>query len=71
MFGSTIAWLAISLAVLGFANFMSRRPAAPGTVRYIPYHAIQFLALVVVLLMLAHLISLLTGQPFTGRLGGP
>ena len=70
MLGVTIASLAISLAVLGLANFMSRRPAKPGSVRMVPYHAVQFLALVAVLLMLAHLVSLLTGTPFTGRLGG-
>jgi len=69
MLGATIGTLVISLAVLGFANLMGRRPTEPGAVRMVPYHAIQFIALVVLLLMLAHLISLVTGQPFTGRLG--
>ena len=35
---------------------------------WIPYTALQFVAILVFVLMLAHLISLLTGTPLVGRL---
>jgi hypothetical protein len=38
-------------------------------VRLIPLGAVQFLALLVAILMVAHLISLLTGVELTGRRG--
>jgi hypothetical protein len=69
MLGMTLTAMVASLGVLGFTNYMSRKPHQAGSTWMVPYHAIQFLALVALLLMLAHLISLLTGQPFTGRLG--
>jgi hypothetical protein len=33
----------------------------------VPYTAIQLIAVVVIVLMAAHLVSLLTGQPLKGR----
>jgi hypothetical protein len=33
----------------------------------VPYTAIQVVAVLVIILMLAHLVSLLTGQPLKGR----
>ena len=35
----------------------------------VPYLGIQFLAILGVVLMLGHLVTLLTGKPFTGRMG--
>jgi hypothetical protein len=51
-------------------NLLDRRPVEPGKPRLIPYLAIQYVALLVVVLMLGHLITLWTGKPFTGRQGG-
>jgi hypothetical protein len=34
----------------------------------VPYTAIQVVAVLVIIVMLAHLVSLLTGQPLQGRL---
>ncbi|MFQ5955733.1 MAG: hypothetical protein ACE5JZ_11780 [Kiloniellales bacterium] len=68
---ATLSVLATAAAVFVVANLRSRRPAEPGTPRLIPYGAIQFVALVTMVLMLAHLVSLLTGQPFTGRRNFP
>ncbi len=45
--------------------------AGPGNAPLIPYGGIQFVALVAMILMLAHLVTLLTGRPFTGRQGFP
>jgi hypothetical protein len=67
---ATLALLA-GAAVLALAcNLLDRRPTEPGKPRLIPYLAIQYVALLVVVLMLGHLITLWTGQPFTGRQGG-
>ncbi len=66
---ATLIVLAIAVVLFGGANYMSRRPPEPGRVRMLPYGGIQFVALVAIVLMLAHLVSLSTGQPFKGRFG--
>ena len=63
----TLILLAVGVIAFGLANYRSRQPRAPGNPPLIPFGAIQFVALVVVVLMLAHLVTLLTGQPLTGR----
>lgn len=65
----TIAILFAAFAVFAGAIFISRKPVEPGQVRMIPYGGIQFLAIAVVLVAAAHLISLLTGTPLVGRSG--
>ncbi|MEM7173174.1 MAG: hypothetical protein AAF530_23625 [Pseudomonadota bacterium] len=65
----TLSVLAAALVLGLLANIISRRPTEPGKPRVIPYLAIQYLAILVVVLMLAHLITLWTGKPFTGRMG--
>lgn len=65
----TLSILIAALAAALAANLLSRRPAKPGRVWTIPYNGVQFLALLVAILMLAHLVTLLTGQPFAGRAG--
>ncbi len=64
----TLAMLAVAAALFGFATYMARRPKEDGVIRWIPYVGIQFVALLLIILTLAHLLSLLTGQPITGRL---
>ena len=67
---ATTLWiLAGAAAVTAAANLLSRRPYVPGSPPLIPYTAVQFVGLVVVLLMIIHLITLLTGKPFVGRRG--
>ena len=65
----TVTVLLIAVAVAAFAGHRQRRPAELGEPRLIPYVGVQIAAVVVVLLMLAHLVTLLSGQPFTGRFG--
>ena len=66
----TLVLLAVGVIAFGLANYRSRQPRTPGNPPLIPFGAIQVLALVVVVLMLAHLVTLLTGQPLTGRAPG-
>jgi hypothetical protein len=65
---ATLLVLALAVAVAAFANWRERRPRPVGNPPLISYPAIQMLAIVVALLMAAHLVSLLAGQPLTGRL---
>ena len=63
----TLTILIAAGAIAGFANWKERRPRAPGEVPLVSYAAIQMVALVVLVLMAAHLISLLSGHPLAGR----
>jgi len=64
----TLVALAVAVVVFGLANHVSRRPREPGMAPLIPMGAIQFLALVTIVVTVAHLVSLLTGRPLEGRL---
>lgn len=66
---ATLIILAACIAVLVVAQIRERRRYEPGRISLIPWVPLQFLALLGVMLMLAHLISLLTGEPFIGRFG--
>ena len=63
----TLAVLFAALAVAALAHWRERRPRVVGRPPLVPYTAIQVIAVLVVVLMLAHLVSLLTGQPLRGR----
>ncbi|MDJ0949004.1 MAG: hypothetical protein QNJ94_08785 [Alphaproteobacteria bacterium] len=65
----TLIVLALAAALLAFSNYMSRCPTEPGKPRLIPYQGLQFVALIAIVLMLAHLVTLFTGEPFKGRGG--
>jgi hypothetical protein len=66
----TLGLLAAALATFGGALYAARRPPPPpGEPRMVPWTGIQFVSLVVVVLMLAHLVTLTTGTPFRGRAG--
>jgi hypothetical protein len=67
----TLAVLFAALAVAALANWRERRPRDVGRPPLVPYTAIQMIAVLVVILMLAHLVSLLTGHPLRGRRGLP
>jgi multisubunit Na+/H+ antiporter MnhE subunit len=61
---ATIATLAISFGFAALANWQMRRPFERRWLPVVPWLGVQFLAVAVALIMLAHLVSLLTGQPF-------
>lgn len=61
---TTIASLLIALAIAAFANWQMRRPFDRRFLPVVPWLGVQFVATTVVLIMAAHLISLLTGKDF-------
>ena len=63
----TISILVAALVVGAFANYKSRQPVEIGKTRWIPYLGVQFVAILAVILMAAHLVTLLTGVPLVGR----
>ena len=63
----TLAVLFAALAIAALANWRERRPRDFGRPPLVPYTAIQAIAVLVAILMLAHVVSLLTGQPLRGR----
>lgn len=64
----TLVILGLAVAITGFSIFKARQPYEPGRVRWIPYAGLQYVGLLFVVLMLAHLVTLLTGTPLIGRL---
>lgn len=54
-------------ALSGFAIWRLRQPAGPLRIPMIDDHDELLFALTAGLLILAHLVTLVTGQPFTGR----
>ena len=63
----TLIVLVVCVAVLGIAQIRERRRYEPGRISLIPWVPLQFLAMMGIILMLAHLVSLLTGEPLVGR----
>jgi cytochrome b561 len=66
----TLAILVLTLGMFAFANWRGRQPAEPLKVRMINYHVVQIGCVIVALLMMAHLATLLSGQPLTPVPGG-
>jgi hypothetical protein len=62
--GATVAMLVIAVGVAGLANWQMRRPFERRWLPLVPWLGVQFLAVAIALIMLAHLVSLLTGRPF-------
>jgi hypothetical protein len=59
----TLTVVTLSFAVFGFANWRARQPAEPLKVRMINYHVVQMACIIVILLMIAHLITIFAGHP--------
>jgi hypothetical protein len=67
----TLAIVALTLVVFTVASWRARQPAEPLKVRMINYHVVQIMCIVVILVMGAHLLTLLLGgSPATQQLGG-
>jgi uncharacterized membrane protein YidH (DUF202 family) len=64
---ATLVALVLAVAVAGLANWQERRQRPVGNPPLVSYTAIQMIAIVVAILMAAHLVSLLTGHPLTSR----
>lgn len=64
----TLVLLVVAVVAWGLAYLEGRRPVEVRRARWVPYTGMQFVAAVAFIVMLAHLVSLLTGQPLEGRL---
>ena len=64
---ATLLLLLAALVTGGFCVWYERRPKEIGVVRMFPSTMILALAVIVVILALAHMVTLLTGVPFKGR----
>lgn len=49
--------------------WLEKRPKEPGQVRLLPTTPLLFLALLALVLILAHAVTLMTGHPHMGRFG--
>ena len=65
----TLLLLSLAVAIAALANWLERRPRELGRPLLIPWTAVQMVAIVGAILMLAHLVSLMTGTPLKSRFG--
>jgi predicted ferric reductase len=63
----TLLLLAASLLLAAFANWQERQERPLGKAPLVSYPVVQMIGIVAALLLLAHLVSLLTGHPLRGR----
>ena len=67
--GITLILLGVGSALTMFCLWHQRRPRELGEVSLFPANILLGVGLLMVILALAHLVSLLTGHPLTGRMG--
>lgn len=67
---TTLIILGAAILLFAFAYWQDKRERTPGQVTLIPYTMIQILAVVTCLVLLAHLVTLVSGAPFRGRFAG-
>lgn len=65
---ATLSILGASAFVIAIAQVRERRKYVPGRPSLIPWIPLQFVAILVAILMIAHLVTFVTGQPLEGRL---
>jgi hypothetical protein len=65
----TVSAIVAALAVAGWMIVLERREPVPGQPRVIPTTPVLFLAVITIVLALAHLMTLVTGTPHMGRFG--
>jgi len=63
----TLVVLAASLAGAGLLVWMEKRPVTPGRIRFLPTTPLIFLALIVAVVMVVHLLTLMGADPVGGR----
>lgn len=66
---TTLSIFGAAVAVIAFANWQLRRPFERRFLPILPWFGVQFVAAVIAIVMLGHLVSLLTGQEFKSRYG--
>jgi hypothetical protein len=66
---TSVAILVVALICAGVGNWQLRRPAHQRLWPAVPWLGVQFVGAAIVLVLAAHLISLISGRPFTSRNG--
>lgn len=66
---ATLVALAVAVVLCGVAIVLDRRPYVPGRIWRFPSRLVMAVSLLAILALAAHLVSLLTGRPFSGRTG--
>jgi hypothetical protein len=68
--------LELTLTILGgfavllvYSAYMDHRPGELGKVKLIPYKGLMFMSLLFIVVLLAHVLSLVSGTPVPGRTG--
>ena len=65
----TITVLVVCIALTIWMIVLEKNPPPPGKPRLVPTTPVLFLGALGIILALAHLVTLLTGTPHTGRFG--
>jgi len=65
----TLACLAASLCFGAYLIWLERQPTEPGRPRLLPTTPLLLICALVLILALAHMVTIVTGVPHTGRLG--
>ena len=65
----TLTLLVLSVILVAWANWRERQEQVPGDPPLVSYTVWQLIGVLVFILMAAHLVTLLSGQPFVGRRG--
>ena len=63
----SIIGLAVGGGLFAFARWKAAKPAEPLKVRLFNYNIVAFIAVVIMLLSIAHMLTLATGKRFGGR----
>ena len=69
-FAITITAIAAAFGLVVYLIWLEKRPVELGNPRLVPLTPMLFLMILVLIMALAHLVSLLTGTPHMGRMGG-
>ena len=69
-FAITIAVTATAMGLVVYLIWLEKRPAEIGSPRLVPLTPVLFLCILILIMALAHLVTLLTGTPHMGRMGG-
>ncbi len=66
-FETTLFGLAFGFVMAGYGFWQGRKPYEAMKLPLIPHGVFLFVGLIIMFLMAAHLITLMTGEPFKGR----
>lgn len=66
----TLGAMTALIALAVWMIVLEKKPRPPGTPRLIPTTPVLFVCLLGVVIALAHLVSIVTGSPHVGRMGG-